>query len=84
MASLPFADQGGDAGRISDGSAVIGSWLDSRHRFAEPFGPEPEPGTSILSSLTARHHLGGNKLGAAPIAWIVSLRKEVSHLTCYL
>ena len=52
------ADQGGDAGRISDGRAWLNS---SKHRFAEPY--------LILLTRTARHHLGGNKLGAAPIAW---------------
>ena len=60
MGPPPFADQGGDAARISDGSA----WSDvSRHRFAEP--------CLILLVRTARHHhLGGKKLGAASIAWV--------------
>ena len=63
MAPPPFADQGGDAGRISDGSA----WLDvSKHRFAESH--------LILVARTARHHLGGNKSDAAPIAGILLRR----------
>lgn len=57
MAPPSFADQGGDAARISDGSA----WLDvSKHRFAEAH--------LILLARTARHHLGGNIVGKLPSA----------------
>ena len=63
MAPPPFADQGGDAARISDGSAWLGV---NKHRFAEPH--------LILLAGTARRHLRGSKLGAATVAWILVRR----------